>query len=211
MRKVIAIDGPAGSGKGTIARELASYFKFKYIDTGMLYRVVAYLKQTPDSLKNFTLQKLLDARKKISDKELRSPENSQNTSLVSQNSEIRNLITKMVQDHIDNSEDGFVLDGRDIGTVVAPDAFCKIFLTADSEVRAYRRFVQQSKSDPNLTLEKVLENINLRDHQDMTRDVAPLRYDESYIKVDTSGKAVKQSMKECLNIVKNAMQKNLES
>lgn len=204
MKPVIAIDGPAGSGKGTLARMIASHFSLIYLDTGLLYRTIAYLDLSLDEMKDLTINTLLDEISKLTDKELRSDENSVKASNVAKLPEIRNIMTRLQRDFIEIYKDqGVVLDGRDIGTVVVPDACCKLFITADLQERAKRRF--KTLKDQNVSFEEVYNNMKLRDDQDKSREVAPLTFDETYIIIDTS----KHSEEESFKICKKEIEKHL--
>ena len=155
MKPVVAIDGPAGSGKGTLARMIASHFSFIYLDTGVLYRTIAFANVSLEKLKNMSINELLDMRAKLSDNQLRSSENGVRASNIAKIPEIREMMTRLQRDFIDlYSDKGVVLDGRDIGTVIVPDACCKLFITADLEERAKRRFVDLN--DQNTSLRKFL-------------------------------------------------------
>ncbi len=203
MKPVVAIDGPAGSGKGTLARMIASHFSFKYLDTGVLYRTIAYLDLTLDEMKSLTIKTLLEKISELTDEQLRSDENSVKASNVAKMPEIRDIMTRLQRDFIDiYKEQGVVLDGRDIGTVVVPDACCKLFITADLKERAKRRF--DMLKDQNVTLADVYNNMKLRDDQDKSRAIAPLTFDESYIIIDTTEQSEEESFKICKEEVEKA-------
>ena len=201
MKPVVAIDGPAGSGKGTLARMIASHFSFVYLDTGLLYRTVAFLNAPLTELKD--IRKLLDITAKLTEEQLRSPENSARASDIAKNPEVRDIMTHLQRDFIQlYSEKGIVLDGRDIGTVVVPDACCKLFVTADLKERAKRRFADLKNE--NTTFDEVYNNMKLRDAQDKSRKIAPLTCDKTYIVIDTTGQSVQESFKICREEVKKA-------
>ena len=203
MKPVVAIDGPAGSGKGTLARMIASHFSFIYLDTGVLYRTIAFANVSLEKLKNMSINELLDMRAKLSDNQLRSSENGVRASNIAKIPEIREMMTRLQRDFIDlYSDKGVVLDGRDIGTVIVPDACCKLFITADLEERAKRRFVDLN--DQNTSFEEVFNDMKLRDDQDKSREIAPLTCNETYIMVDTTGQSVQESFKICREEVMKA-------
>ena len=201
MKPVVAIDGPAGSGKGTLARMIASHFSFVYLDTGLLYRTVAFLNAPLTELKD--IRKLLDITAELTEEQLRSPENSARASDIAKNPEVRDIMTHLQRDFIQlYNEKGVVLDGRDIGTVVVPDACCKLFVTADLKERAKRRFADLKNE--NTTFDEVYNNMKLRDAQDKSRKIAPLTCDKTYIVIDTTGQSVQESFKICREEVKKA-------
>ncbi len=203
MKPVVAIDGPAGSGKGTLARMIASHFNFVYLDTGLLYRTVAFLNVSLEKIKNMKIEDLLSVADKLTDEQLRSSENSTRASNIAKMPEIRDIMTRLQRDFIDlYSDKGVVLDGRDIGTVIVPDACCKLFITADLEERAKRRFADLNGK--NTTFEEVFNNMKRRDAQDKSRKVAPLTCDETYIVVDTTKQSVQESFQICKEEVKKA-------
>lgn len=203
MKPVVAIDGPAGSGKGTLARMIASHFSFIYLDTGVLYRTIAFANVSLETLKSMSINELLDMKAKLSDDQLRSSENGVRASNIAKIPEIREIMTHLQRDFIDLYVDkGVVLDGRDIGTVVVPDACCKLFVTADLEERARRRLADLS--DQNTSFEEVFNNMKLRDDQDSSRKIAPLTCNESYIVVNTTGQSVQESFKICREEVEKA-------
>lgn len=203
MKPVVAIDGPAGSGKGTLARMIASHFNFVYLDTGLLYRTVAFLNVSLEKIKSMKIEDLLNVADQLTDEQLRSSENSTRASNIAKMPEIRDIMTRLQRDFIDlYSDKGVVLDGRDIGTVVAPDACCKLFITADLEERAKRRFADLKGK--NITFEEVFNNMKHRDAQDKSRKVAPLTCDETYIVVDTTRQSAQESFQICKEEVKKA-------
>ena len=203
MSPVVAIDGPAGSGKGTLARMIASHFNFIYLDTGLLYRTVAFLNIPLVKIKNVNVREILNTMEKLTDEQLRSSENSTRASNIAKLPEIREIMTKLQRDFIQlYKTKGIVLDGRDIGTVVVPDACCKLFITADLKERAKRRFADLKEE--NTTFEEVYNNIKLRDAQDKSRKIAPLTCDENYIVIDTTRQSVEESSRICKEEVKKA-------
>ncbi len=226
MRPVVAIDGPAGSGKGTLARMIASHFNFIYLDTGLLYRTVAFLNVSLEKIKNMSAREILNVMSELTDEQLRSDENSARASDIAKMPEIRDVMTRLQRDFISIHKDkGIVLDGRDIGTVVVPDACCKLFITADLEERAKRRFedlkdkndlqektgknlgnmkAKNGKKDQNISFDEVYNNLKLRDTQDKSRKIAPLTCDETYLVIDTTRQSVEESFKICREEVRRA-------
>ena len=199
----IAIDGPAGAGKSTIARKLAAELGYYYVDTGAIYRTVAYfldlLGISPKDLDGvsryideLTVEIEYDEEGKqhmimngmdVTD-EIRTPDISQKASLVSAHAVVRDMLLDMQRDVA--KKHNVIMDGRDIGTVVLPRATVKIFLTASAEVRAQRRCDEMLAKGQKANLQQVLKEIQQRDHQDMTRAVAPLKQAKDAVKVDTS-------------------------
>ena len=199
----IAIDGPAGAGKSTIARKLAAELGYYYVDTGAIYRTVAYfldlLGISPKDLDGvsryideLTVEIEYDEEGKqhmimngmdVTD-EIRTPDISQKASLVSAHAVVRDMLLDMQRDVA--KKHNVIMDGRDIGTVVLPRATVKIFLTASAEVRAQRRCDELLAKGQKANLAQVLKDIQQRDHQDTTRAVAPLKQAKDAVKLDTS-------------------------
>lgn len=199
----VAIDGPAGAGKSSIAKATAAEIGFIYVDTGALYRSVA-LFALENGLDSDGLVKSLDKINvrlefadgsqhvilngaDVSDK-IRTAEVSMNASKVSAIPEVREFLFGLQKKIA--SENNIIMDGRDIGTVVLPDADLKIFLTASAEERANRRFKEMT--DSGITYEQVLEDIKQRDYNDMHRDIAPLKQAEDAVLLDTTGMTIEE-------------------
>lgn len=199
----VAIDGPAGAGKSSIAKATAAEIGFIYVDTGALYRSVA-LFALENGLDSDGLVKSLD---KINvslefvdgsqhvilngadvSAKIRTAEVSMNASKVSAIPEVREFLFGLQKKIA--AENNIIMDGRDIGTVVLPDADLKIFLTASAEERANRRFKEMT--DPGITYEQVLEDIKQRDYNDMHRDIAPLKQAEDAVLLDTTGMTIEE-------------------
>ena len=199
----IAIDGPAGAGKSTIARALAKELGFYYVDTGAIYRTVAYfldlLGVSPkdvDGVERYidelTIEIQYDEEGKqhmlmngmdVSD-EIRTQDISQRASLVSAHAVVREVVLDMQRDVA--RKHNVIMDGRDIGTVVLPKADVKIFLTASAEVRAKRRCDELNAKGQKANYEQTLKDIQQRDYQDTHRPIAPLKMARDSIKLDTS-------------------------
>jgi len=188
LMPVIAVDGPAASGKGTIARALAAHFALPLLDTGLLYRAVALnlWRWGGDPASEFeALRAADDLGLDPDDEELRSEPVSRIASSVSAYPSVRAALLKRQQDFA-RQPGGAVLDGRDIGTVIAPDADVKLFVTAAPEVRAQRRVRELLERGMRAHYEDVLADIRARDARDSSRLVAPLKVAPDAIIVDTS-------------------------
>ena len=199
----IAIDGPAGAGKSTIARRLAKELGYYYVDTGAIYRTVAYfldlLGISPKDvdgveryLDELTVEIEYDEEGKqhmlmngmdVTD-DIRTPDISQKASLVSAHAIVRDMLLDMQRDVA--KKHNVIMDGRDIGTVVLPRATVKIFLTASAEVRAQRRTDEMLAKGQKANFQQVLKDIQQRDYQDSHREIAPLKRAKDAVLLDTS-------------------------
>jgi cytidylate kinase len=216
MSKVIAIDGPSGSGKSTIAKLVSENLNLVYLDTGAMFRGLGYaIKKSNISFDDHTeIEKFLETVKfeygvdentliRINDEDLttiiREHEVSSLASEVSQVPAIRNFL-KEAQRNIASSRPS-ILEGRDIGTVIFPNALLKFFLTADPKVRAQRRFDQLVEKDHSnkekFSVESILKDIAARDEKDQAREVAPLLKADDAIEIDTSN----QTIEEIINFI----------
>jgi len=185
---VIAVDGPAASGKGTIARALAREFGLPLMDTGLLYRAVALnlWRWGGDPANQFEALRACDELNlDASDPELRSEPVSKIASAISAYPSVRAALLARQQDFA-RQDGGAVLDGRDIGTVIAPDADVKLFVTASAEVRAKRRLRELEQRGMPAHYDDVLADIRARDQRDSTREVAPLTPAADAMLLDTS-------------------------
>lgn len=202
---IIAIDGPAASGKGTIARRIAAHFGYHALDTGLLYRAVAR-----DTMKaGFKLHDpwaaLAAARsldpKSLDDQSLRSGAIGAGASVVAKIPQVRAALLAYQRQFATQSP-GAILDGRDIGTVICPDADVKIFVTATPEVRARRRHLELSAQDPKLTYEAVLADIKARDARDSARESAPMKMADDAMLLDTTDLGIEAAFDAAVGLIK---------
>jgi cytidylate kinase len=221
---IIAIDGPSGAGKSTLGRMLARELNLLYIDTGAMYRAAALaviesgvtttdseavaevvtradinLEGNPDSL-----QVMLDGRD-VSLK-IRTEEVSHSASVISTIPEVRRSLVNR-QRELGRRAGGVVLDGRDIGTIVFPQADVKFFLTAAPEQRAQRRFDEDRLKERDATFEETLAEINMRDRRDSTRDDSPLAIAEDAIVIDSTERSIDEVFEQMLKSVRERNQK----
>jgi len=185
---IIAVDGPAASGKGTIAKALARHFGLPHMDTGLLYRAAALnlLSTGGDPDSEFTATRACDISQiDFGDPELKSETVGGIASRISAYPLVRQALLER-QKRFAGQDGGAVLDGRDIGTVIAPEAQAKLFVTARPEIRAERRFAELRRSGLDVHLVDVLADIRARDERDSGRDAAPLRMAEDAALIDTS-------------------------
>ena len=200
----IAIDGPSGAGKSTIARRLASRLGIDYIDTGAMYRAVGYkmlkngialddrdgVRQLLDHTEiDFSDGKILLDGQDVSSL-IRTPEISAQASACSALGDVRVKLVELQRNM--GSKKSVVMDGRDIGTNVFPDAEYKFFITADAEERAKRRYLELKESGQEVELAQILTDIRKRDHDDSTRAINPLRKAEDAIEVDTTHMSIEE-------------------
>ena len=195
---IIAIDGPAASGKGTVSKAISAKLQFNYLDTGKLYRTIGakYLEGCePIS----AAQNLDENDLKLYD--LKKPKIAQVASEIALIPEVRASLLEFQRD-FSKKLPGAVLDGRDIGTVVCPDAEVKIFLTASLESRANRRYLELVKQDPKISLETILEQIRQRDERDQKRISSPLVAATDAKVIDTSELSIKEAVEKVFAYVK---------
>ena len=206
---VIAVDGPAASGKGTIARALAKHFQLPHMDTGLLYRAVALnlWRWGGDPASEFEALRAADMLSiDPADEELRSEPVSRIASSISAYPSVRAALLKRQQDFAEQPG-GAVLDGRDIGTVIAPGADVKLFVTASPEVRAQRRVRELLERGMPAHYEDVLSDIRARDARDSSRDVAPLLPAGDAIILDTSELDRDAAVAEAVRLVEGRLPK----
>ena len=193
----IAIDGPAAAGKGTISKAVAEALDLAHLDTGLLYRAVGAktLEGTPaiEAARTLTAEDLERG-------DLRGPEAAQAASKVAVIAEVRAALVDF-QRAFARRAGGAVLDGRDIGTVICPQAEVKLFVTASAEVRAKRRFLELSAKGLAETLEEVLADVKARDERDMNRAEAPLKPAEDAVIIDSSTLSIEEAVTQALKVV----------
>lgn len=213
----IAIDGPAGAGKSSIAKLVAKKLSFVYVDTGAMFRTVAYyfLSQGKDPS---DAEMVTEECEKISisieykdgaqhifldetdvSTEIRQEEVGKNASVVAKNQAVRNRLLALQRQMAEKQD--VIMDGRDIGTVVLPDAQVKIYLTASASVRAERRYKELVEKGETCNLKKIEEDIIARDEQDMNREIAPLKQAEDAVLVDSSYMTIEEVVDKIIEIV----------
>ena len=190
MAFTIAIDGPAAAGKGTIGRALSRHFGFAHLDTGLLYRATG--RRVLTGLNPVEAAQSLRAEDLEAD-DLRTPDVSQAASRVAAIPEVRQALLDF-QRAFARRAGGAVLDGRDIGTVICPEAEVKLFVTASDEERARRRHKELSESGHTATLDEVMDDLRQRDARDSARAAAPLKPAEDALRLDTSEMTIDQAV-----------------
>ena len=210
---IIAIDGPAGSGKSTIAKLIAEDLELVYLDTGAMYRLVT-LKALNDGILG-NLDKIIKMLDNLNidikengfylddidvSEEIRKPVVSENVSDIAVIREVREKMVDLQRKFSESKN--VILDGRDIGTVVFPNADVKIFLVADAKERANRRYKELVAKGENVRIEEIYENILKRDEIDSTRKESPLKKADNAIEVDTTSKNIEEVKNEILNIIR---------
>ncbi|PPB80472.1 cytidylate kinase [Albidovulum inexpectatum] len=198
MKFTVAIDGPAAAGKGTISRAIARHFGFAHLDTGLLYRAVGMKGGDPVE----AARSLTDADLRRDD--LRSLEAGQAASRVATIPEVRAALADF-QRRFARREGGAVLDGRDIGTVICPQAEVKLYVTASPEMRARRRWLELGGEAAPRSLDQVLAEVRERDARDMNRAEAPLRPAPDAVILDTSDLSVDQAVARAIEIVQSRL------
>lgn len=220
--KSIALDGPSGAGKSTMAKALAARLGYLYVDTGAIYRTLGLfaLRQGVDPGDADGVEKLLPRVSIRMDYgvdglqhmylgnedvtgDIRLPEVSKAASQVSAHPAVRAYLLDMQRGLAQNHN--VIMDGRDIGTVVLPQADAKIFLTASPEARARRRYIELVEKGTDTTLEEVLRDIRARDERDTSRVAAPLRQAEDAVAVDTTEYSLEESVERLLEIVREKL------
>ena len=209
---IIAVDGPAASGKGTLARRLAAHFDYAYLDTGSLYRALAFdvlrRGEAPENASaGLRAAKALDLAM-LNDPDilaaLRTDAVGTAASLIAAQPDTRTAILQIQRDIADKPPDdkaGAVLDGRDIGTIVCPQAAHKIFVTARAEIRAERRWQELHQHDPQVSLKEVLADLESRDQRDSARATAPMRAAQDAHLLDTSDLSIEETFAAALALI----------
>ncbi|GGK28514.1 cytidylate kinase [Yeosuana aromativorans] len=223
---IIAIDGYSSTGKSTVAKQLAKHLGYVYIDSGAMYRAVTYFAMTKGIIdaKHFDADELISKLDDIKirfvfnsdlgfaevylnnvnvEREIRSMEVSNLVSKVSAIPEVRKQLVK--QQHAMGEEKGIVMDGRDIGTVVFPNAELKIFMTASAETRATRRYNELKAKGDNVSFEAVLKNVQERDYLDSTRADSPLYKADDAIEIDNSKMTMEEQLQTVLGLVNKVL------
>ena len=218
MSTVVAIDGPAGAGKSTVARKVADHLHYAYINTGSLYRAIALAaKEAGVNLQSIDEKFLNTLKLEYKDgnlllngidpgQALRTSDIAQGASIVSSQKIVREYLLPVQRKAAE--QNWIVMEGRDIATVVFPDALCKLFVTASIEERARRRLLQDGEMKQDATLEDVIKEIEERDTRDSQRDIAPLKCANDSILIDTTGLTIEQVLNKIINIISPIMQQN---
>lgn len=220
----VAIDGPAGAGKSTIARRLAGELGYRYVDTGAIYRTVAYFMdlwgvspKDVDGVNRYIdeltigieyddegIQHMIMNGMDVT-ADIRTQEIGQKASLISAHAVVRDVLLDMQREMAEQYD--VVMDGRDIGSVVLPKATVKIFLTASPEVRARRRYKELVEKGQKAKYEQVLKEVQQRDYQDTHREIAPLKMCRDSVKVDTSDMTFEESVAAIRKIIEEKLAK----
>ena len=207
MKKIIAVDGPAGAGKSTVSKIVAARLGYTYIDTGAMYRAVALkVLLTKKSVEDVTqdIEIKLDTSGKVFldgrevTKEIRTPEVSRGASDVAKFGFVRKKLTELQREMA--TQGSVIMDGRDIGTQVLPNADLKIFLTATVEERARRRFRELKEKNFAADFEQIKKEISLRDKQDSEREIAPLAQAEDAVLLDSTNLTIDRVVSEILRL-----------
>jgi cytidylate kinase len=197
MSFTVAIDGPAAAGKGTISKGVAAHFGFAHLDTGLLYRAVG--RRVLDGVDPVAAAQALTAEE-LEQGDLRTAEIAQAASKVAVIPEVRAALVDF-QHAFARRAGGAVLDGRDIGTVICPEAEVKLFVTASAEVRAERRFLELSAKGSDVTRDQVLADVRERDARDAERSTAPMKPAEDAVLLDTSELNIDDALAKAVEII----------
>jgi cytidylate kinase len=208
---IIAIDGPAASGKGTLAKRIAAHYGYEHLDTGMLYRAVGRdVLKAGQSLDDASAAAVAARSLDVStfdDPELRNQTNSDAASRVAVIPEVRTALLQMQKD-FPKGKPGVVVEGRDIGTAVFPDADAKLYITASLEERAQRRFRELAGAGENLTYEAIYADLEARDRRDQTRTASPLRIAEDAHLLDTTKLDIEAALLAAVRLIDAAMDRS---
>jgi cytidylate kinase len=223
MKKIIiAIDGFAATGKSTVAKKIANSLGYVYIDTGAMYRSVTYFGQKQNDGEGIDVMQLVDSLSQLkihfenSEQGQQTFLNDENVTVKIREAKVNNAVSdiasvKEIRDFLVTQQrqmgkdKGIVMDGRDIGTVVFPEAESKFFLTASPEIRAKRRHKEQLEAGNLESYEAVLENVKARDHQDSTRLINPLRKAESAVEIEVSNLSIDEVYEQMMNQIKGVI------
>ena len=215
VKNIITIDGPSGVGKGTLAFSLAERLGWNVLDSGLLYRLVGYLslieglettKETVHFLNKSKIKLItnlieglceIELNDKVLGKELRNEKIAASASELAKDEEIRNAIFNIQRNAYD-PEKGLIADGRDMGTIIFPEAALKVFLQASPQVRAERRANQLKEKGMSVIMHDLLKQIQLRDKEDINRKISPLRPADAALVIDTSNLSIKEVEKKVL-------------
>ncbi|WP_170753647.1 (d)CMP kinase [Ruegeria lacuscaerulensis] len=197
MSFTVAIDGPAAAGKGTISKAVAAHFGFAHLDTGLLYRAVG--RRTLEGMEPIAAAQALTAEE-LQQGDLRTAEIAQAASKVAVIPEVRAALVDF-QRAFARRVGGAVLDGRDIGTVICPNAEAKLFVTASAEVRAERRYLELSAKGANVTRDQVLADVRERDARDAERSTAPMKPAEDAVQLDTSHLSIEDALAQAIELI----------
>jgi cytidylate kinase len=207
---IIAVDGPTASGKGTISKALAAHFGLPFLDTGLLYRAVGrqvQLNQGSPEEPADALAGCMFPDSLLDDPVLRNEEVGGLASRVSTHPEVRAALNKRQVDFA-NQPSGALLDGRDIGTVIAPHADMKLFITAPAEVRARRRYDEMQRRGINIDLANIIADIHIRDARDMGRADAPLKPAVDALLLDTGDLTIGDAVQAAIALVESRLRKS---
>ena len=206
IRFTVAIDGPAAAGKGTVAKGLADHFGFSHLDTGLLYRAIAVkvlVGEDPITAANELVASDMTSQT------LQSPKVARMASKVAVIPQVRAALLAF-QENFASQDGGAVLDGRDIGTIICPEAQIKIFITASAEIRAKRRYDELQSKGLETSYDEVLRDVKERDERDMTRKDAPLKPAHDAHILDTSGLSIMASLQKAIDITSTAFVKAMK-
>ena len=205
---IVAIDGPAASGKGSLGKRVAAHYGLAYLDTGQLYRAVARdtLAAGDDPTDVAAALKAAQALnpQSLDDASLRTPKLGEAASLVARHPQVREML-RAYQRTFARRKPGAVIDGRDIGTVICPDADVKLFVTAAPEERARRRYLELKQNGAKVTPREVLSDIKARDERDQNRATAPLRMAEDAVLLDTTKLDIDAAFRVAIDVIDAAM------
>lgn len=204
-RLLIAIDGPSASGKGTLSKLLSEKFNIPHLNTGGLYRGVAY-KAIQSNIDLNDEKSIIEIAKTLNENDISNPaifteEMGGKAAIVAKMQSVRDILFKYQKDFA-NQEGGAILDGRDIGTVICPDADYKFFVIASPEERANRRYKEMKEKGQDVNYDDILNRIKERDERDMNRTASPFRKADDAILIDTTNKNINEVFEEVSSFIK---------